>query len=54
MFAVHVTGDFLNLAFTLKQLDHESGALTDVRVRGVSHAALERIQSSDIELTKRL
>lgn len=53
--AVHVPGDFVDLhAFTLKRLDHDVGALTDVKVAVFAHAALERIQSSDIELTKRL
>jgi CRP-like cAMP-binding protein len=53
--AVHVPGDFVDLhAFTLKRLDHDVGALTDVKVAIFPHASLERIQMSDVELTKRL
>lgn len=53
--AVHVPGDFVDLhAYALKRLDHDVGALTDVTVAMVPHAALERIQERDPHLTRRL
>lgn len=53
--AVHVPGDFVDLhAFTLKRLDHDVGALTDVRVAVFTHEALEQIQHDDSDLARRL
>lgn len=53
--AVHVPGDFVDLhAYALKKLDHDVGALTDVTVAVIAHAALERIQVQHAHLTKRL
>jgi CRP-like cAMP-binding protein len=53
--AVHVPGDFVDLhAFTLKQLDHDVGALTDVNVAVFTHEALEKILFEDAALAKRL
>lgn len=53
--AVHVPGDFVDLhAFTLKRLDHDVGALTDVSVAVFPHMSLEHIQQHDPELTRRL
>lgn len=53
--AVHLPGDFVDLhAYALKKLDHDVGALTDVTVAVVPHAALERLQASDMQLTRRL
>lgn len=53
--AVHVPGDFVDLhAYTLKKLDHDVAALTDVNVAVFPHAALERIQTDHPHLTKRL
>lgn len=53
--AVHVPGDFVDLhAFTLKQLDHDVGALTDVSVAVFTHDALAQIQHDDGELARRL
>ena len=53
--AVHVPGDFVDLhAYTLKKLDHDVAALTDVHVAVFTHAALEQIQSEHVGLTKRL
>lgn len=53
--AVHVPGDFVDLhAYALKTLDHDVGALTEVRLAIFTHAALERIQEADPRLTRRL
>lgn len=53
--AVHVPGDFVDLhAYALKKLDHDVGALTDVTVAIFPHEALERIQTLDARLTRRL
>lgn len=53
--AVHVPGDFVDLhAYVLKQLDHDVGALTDVTVAVVPHAALDAIQTDHPRLAKRL
>lgn len=53
--AVHVPGDFVDLhAFTLKRLDHDVGALTDVRVAVFTHESLERILIDDAALARRL
>lgn len=53
--AVQVPGDFVDLhAYVLKQLDHDLGALTDVRVALVPHAALDAIQARHPQLAKRL
>lgn len=53
--AVHVPGDFVDLhAYALKKLDHDVSALTDVTCAIIPHAAIESIQASDIELTRRL
>ncbi|WP_409172652.1 Crp/Fnr family transcriptional regulator [Variovorax sp. H27-G14] len=53
--AVHVPGDFVDLhAFTLKQLDHDVGALTDVSVAVFTHDALEKILIDDAALARRL
>jgi CRP-like cAMP-binding protein len=53
--AIHVPGDFVDLhAYALKKLDHDVGALTDVRVAVFTHASLERIQEEDSRLTRRL
>lgn len=53
--AVHVPGDFVDLhAFTLKQLDHDVGALTDVSVAVFTHEALEEILIDDAALARRL
>ena len=42
--SVNVPGDFVDLhALPLKYLDHDIGALTDVRIALIPHAALERI-----------
>jgi CRP-like cAMP-binding protein len=55
MVGVHVPGDFVDLhAYALKRLDHDVGALTEVRVAIVPHSALERIQASMPHLTRRL
>jgi CRP-like cAMP-binding protein len=55
MVGVYVPGDFVDLhAYALKRLDHDIGALTNVRVAIVPHAALERIQASMPHLTRRL
>ncbi|RZL87783.1 MAG: Crp/Fnr family transcriptional regulator [Variovorax sp.] len=52
---VHVPGDFVDLhAYPLKKLDHDVGALTDVRVAVIPHASLEKIQDADSRLTRRL
>lgn len=53
--AVHVPGDFVDLhAYALKHLDHDVGALTDVKVAIIPHTALERIQAIHDHLTRRL
>ncbi|KQP49831.1 Crp/Fnr family transcriptional regulator [Pseudorhodoferax sp. Leaf274] len=53
--AVHVPGDFVDLhAYALKRLDHDVGALTDITVAVVPHAALEEIQVQHPPLTRRL
>lgn len=53
--AVHVPGDFVDLhAYVLKELDHEVGALSDITVAIFPHAALDRIQALDLQLTRRL
>lgn len=53
--AVQVPGDFVDLhAYVLKQLDHDVGALTDVTVAVVPHAALDTIQSRHPQLARRL
>jgi len=53
--AVHVPGDFVDLhAFALKRLDHDVGALTDVKVAVFTHEALEQIQQDDPQLARRL
>ena len=53
--AVHVPGDFVDLhAFTLKRLDHDVGALTDVTVCLFPHERLETIHCEDRALAKRL
>lgn len=53
--AVHVPGDFVDLhAYALKKLDHDVGALTDVTVAVVPHAALQRLQAQDPGLTRPL
>lgn len=53
--AVHVPGDFVDLhAYALKKLDHNVGALTDVKVAIFPHETLERIQEHDSHLTRRL
>ncbi|RCW71427.1 Crp/Fnr family transcriptional regulator [Pseudorhodoferax soli] len=53
--AVHVPGDFVDLhAYVLKQLDHDLGALTDVTVALVPHAALDAIQARHPQMAKRL
>ena len=53
--AVHVPGDFVDLhAYALKRLDHDVGALTDIRVAIFPHASLERIQAAHSGLTRRL
>jgi len=53
--ALHVPGDFVDLhAYVLKALDHDVGALTDVTVGVVPHAALRRIQAGHAHLTRRL
>lgn len=52
---VHIPGDFVDLhGYALKRLDHDVGALTEVRVALFPHAAIERIQDSNVPLTKRL
>ncbi|RYF77580.1 MAG: Crp/Fnr family transcriptional regulator [Comamonadaceae bacterium] len=53
--AVHIPGDFVDLhAYPLKTLDHDVGALTEVQVAVIPHAALERIQDADAQLARRL
>lgn len=53
--AVHVPGDFVDLhAYPLKHLDHDVGALTQVKVAIFTHASLERLQKEDATLTRRL
>jgi CRP-like cAMP-binding protein len=53
--AVHVPGDFVDLhAYVLKQLDHDLGALTDVTVALVPHAALDAIQAHHPQMARRL
>ncbi|WP_077001196.1 Crp/Fnr family transcriptional regulator [Variovorax sp. KK3] len=53
--AIHFPGDFVDLhAYPLKQLDHDVGALTDVKVAVFTHAALERLQEHHSVLTRRL
>ena len=55
MVAVHVPGDFVDLhAYALKKLDHDVGALTDIRVAIFPHAELQRIQALDNQLARRL
>lgn len=53
--AVQVPGDFVDLhAYVLKQLDHDVGALTEVTVAVVPHAALATIQARHPQLARRL
>ncbi|CAN5512563.1 Crp/Fnr family transcriptional regulator [soil metagenome] len=53
--AVHFAGDFVDLhAYALKSLDHNVGALTDVKVALVPHIELARIQVELPHLTHRL
>ncbi len=53
--AMHVPGDFVDLhGYALKKLDHNVGALTDVQVAVVPHAAFKRILDEYPELTKKL
>jgi CRP-like cAMP-binding protein len=55
MVGLHVPGDFVDLhAYALKKLDHDVAALTEVQVAVFPHAALEAIQASDPQLTRRL
>jgi CRP-like cAMP-binding protein len=52
---IHVPGDFVDLhAYALKKLDHDVGALTDVRVAIFNHSTLERIQANHLHLTRLL
>ncbi len=52
---IHVPGDFVDLhAYPLKKLDHDVGALTDVRVAVFEHSTLERIQANHAHLTRLL
>ena len=52
---IHLPGDFVDLhAYALKRLDHDVGALTDVRIAIVPHSALQRIQVEQPQLTRRL
>jgi CRP-like cAMP-binding protein len=53
--AVHVPGDFVDLhAYALKRLDHDVGALTNITVAVIPHAALQEIQLHHQHLTHRL
>ncbi|MGC3986363.1 MAG: Crp/Fnr family transcriptional regulator [Pseudorhodoferax sp.] len=53
--AVQVPGDFVDLhAYVLKRLDHDVGALTEVTVAVVPHAALGEIQARHPQLARRL
>lgn len=53
--AIHLPGDFVDLhAYLLKWLDHDVGALTDIMVALVPHAALDAIQVRYPHLSKRL
>ncbi|MDM0045978.1 Crp/Fnr family transcriptional regulator [Variovorax dokdonensis] len=53
--AMHVPGDFVDLhAYVLKRLDHDVGALTDVKIALFTHAALKQIQVEDATLARRL
>ena len=52
---LHVTGDFLDLhSFLLKQLDHNVGTMTPVRLGLVPHSALRRISEQHPHLTRLL
>jgi CRP-like cAMP-binding protein len=52
---LHVPGDFLDLhGFLLKQLDHNIGAMTPVRVALVPHDVLARITETQPHLTRLL
>ncbi|RYF83223.1 MAG: Crp/Fnr family transcriptional regulator [Comamonadaceae bacterium] len=53
--ALHIPGDFVDLhAYPLETLDHDVGALTDVRVAVIPHSALDQMQATDSHLTRRL
>ncbi len=53
--AVHVPGDFVDLhAYTLRRLDHDVAALSEVNVAVFTHAALEQLQRDHMSLTKPL
>ncbi len=52
---LHVTGDFVDLhGFLLKQLDHNVGAMTPVRVASVPHDALRGITETHPHLGRML
>ena len=52
---LHVSGDFVDLhSFLLKQLDHNIGAMTTVRVAPVPHSALRAITEAEPHLTRML
>ena len=50
---IHVAGDFTDLhGFPLKRLDHDVGALTEVTIGFVPHAALTRITEEEPHLAR--
>jgi CRP-like cAMP-binding protein len=52
---LHIAGDFVDLhGFLLKQLDHNVGAMTAVRVASVPHDALRRITETHPHLGRML
>lgn len=52
---LHVAGDFVDLhGYLLKQLEHDIGTLTPVRIAHVPHAALVRISETEPHLARML
>ncbi|MCP1199749.1 Crp/Fnr family transcriptional regulator [Notoacmeibacter sp. MSK16QG-6] len=55
LLSIHFAGDFLDLhAYPLKSLDHDVGALTDVRVALMRHTDLETLQHEHPSIMRKL
>lgn len=55
LLSIHFAGDFLDLhAYPLKSLDHDVGALTDVRVALMRHTDLEALQHEHPSIMRKL